>query len=205
MKRVDVLLRKREATGKGPARSARREGRIPGVIYGGGKDPVSVTVDRQVISKSLQKHGMSENVLVNMIFEGEEGVSELGLIRDTQHDPLTGVLDHLDFLRVKTDKKIKTAVAVVLVGNPAGARDGGILEQLLREVEIECFPLDIPESFQVDVTGLGLGDSIHISDVPIPETYTMLTPTDRALALVEVPRVASGTGEAGADAAKPQA
>lgn len=194
MKRVDVLMRKREAIGKGPARSARREGRVPGVVYGGGKDPIPVTVDTHTMVKSLHEHGVNENILVNMVFEGQEGESELGLVRETQHDPLTGELEHLDFLRVKTDKKIKTSVPVVLIGNPQGAKDGGILEQLLREVEIECFPLDIPESFEVDVTKLGLGDAIHISEVTIPESYTMLTPSDRALALVEVPRVVSASG-----------
>lgn len=203
MKRVDVVIQKREGAGKGAARSTRREGRVPGIIYGGGKDPAPVTVDRLTMEKTLHAHGLNENILVNLVYEGQTEEGELGLIRETQHDALSGKLKHLDFLRVSVDKKIKTTVPISLSGNPAGVRDGGIMEQLLREIEIECFPLDIPEKFDVDVSGLQLGKSLHIYDVPKTDQYTVLTAPDRAIVLVELPK--AGMSEVGAAAAATEA
>lgn len=202
MKRVEVVIQKREGTGKGAARSARRDGRVPGIVYGGGKDPIPVTVDRKTMEKTLHAHGLNENILVNLVFDGETTDGELGLIRDTQHDALSGQLKHLDFQRVSVDKKIKTTVPIFLSGNPAGVRDGGIMEQLLREVDIECFPLDIPDKLDVDVSGLQLGKTLHIYDVPQTEQYTILTSQDRAVVLVELPKagVAEVTAAAVADA-----
>jgi large subunit ribosomal protein L25 len=207
MKRVEVVISRREDTGKGAARSARREGKVPGVLYGGNESPVAITVNRTEMEKSLHSHG-GENILVNLKFEGEgqgQGQDEgiLGLVRDTQHDPLTGVLEHMDFLRVSTDKKITTTIPVKLMGNPKGVRDGGILEQLLRDVEIECFPLDIPDALEIDVTNLVVGNSLHVYDVKTDEKYAILTSKERAIALVDLPKVMSAA--AGDEAGEPGA
>lgn len=196
MKRVDVMLRRRDNTGKGAARSARRDGRVPGIIYGGGEDPIAITVDKHDMEVSLHSHGITESILVNMKIEGEESAKEqLGLVRDTQHDPLTGNLEHLDFLRVSADKKITTTVPVELIGTPIGVRDGGVLEHILREVDIECFPLDIPEALNVDVKDMNVGDSIHIYDLAGLENVDILTARERVVALVEMPKMAAATTE----------
>ncbi|MBN2327670.1 MAG: 50S ribosomal protein L25 [Candidatus Omnitrophica bacterium] len=188
MKRVDLHVSKREASGKGGARSTRRAGMIPGVIYGEGQESQVIAVDRVAIEKALRSGGDNENILVNVKFEGESGET-LTLVRETQHDPLTGALKHLDFRRVSTDRAIIINVPVHAVGTPKGVREGGILEQQLRDVEIECLPLEIPEALKLDVSGVAIGGSLHVSDIPQDPKYKILTPLERAVIMVSAPKL----------------
>src|SRR5690606_6116843 len=124
-------------------RSARRNGMVPAIVYGGDEQPTPVSVDRYTVEMALQR-SESDNMLVNLNVEGKDGI-DLTLIRDMQHNPLSGVLEHLDFQRIKTNEAIRTTVALHTTGSAVGVRNGGIFEQVLREVEIECLPLDIPD------------------------------------------------------------
>ncbi len=187
MKRVDIQLKKRSETGKGAARSARREGLIPGVVYGGGQGSVSVTITRQEI-EDVFHNVESENMLVNLHVDGDEGES-LALIRDAQHHPLTGDLRHLDFLRVSTDKPIRTSVPIHAVGSPNGVKEGGLFEQLMRDIEVECLPLEIPNFIELDVAHLEIGHSLHVSDLHEDPSYTILVSSDRTVASVTAPKL----------------
>lgn len=199
MKRVDLQVAKRTVSGKGGARSTRRAGLVPGVVYGEGQDPMAIAVDRHTIEKMLHA-GDSENVLVNVTIEGQSG-EILALVRETQHHPLTGALEHLDFRRVSVDRPIRTMVPIHTTGTAKGTKEGGILEQQLREIEIECLPLEIPDNIIVDVTNIEIGRAMHVSDIPTNPGYKILTAGERAMVMVVAPKIEAGPG-AGAAAAE---
>ncbi len=149
---------------KNHARRVRVEGKIPAVVYGAGMDSVAVTVDPRVVTKILHSEA-GHNTIFDLNVEG--AVLVKAMIVDWQHEPIKGKLLHIDFKRIAMDKAMRVSVPVLLTGIAAGVKNsGGILDQVLREVEIECLPSDIPDHIDVDVSGLELYGAIHISDLP---------------------------------------
>lgn len=189
MKRVDLDVERRVRAGKGGARAVRREGMIPGIIYGGNDDPLMVRINTKQLTQTLHREaGESENILINAKFQDEDR-EVLTLMRSAQHDPLSGAIDHVDFQRVQVDKPIRTSVPVHPIGTAAGVRAGGLFELVRHDVEIECLPLDIPDSIDIDITKLEIGSAFHISDLPENDKYTVLTAEDQTLAVVTAPIV----------------
>ena len=149
---------------KNHARRVRVAGQIPAVVYGAGKDAVAVSVDPRVVTKILHSEA-GHNTIFDLNVEGAPLVK--AMIVDWQHEPIKGHLLHIDFKRIAMDKAMRVSVPVLMTGVPAGVKNsGGILDQVLREVEIECLPTDIPDHIDIDVTGLELYGAIHISDLP---------------------------------------
>ena len=149
---------------KGFARRVRMQGLIPAVVYGAGKESVAVTVDPKVITKILYSDS-GHNTIFDLQIEGAPAAK--GMIVDWQNEPIKGHLLHIDIKRIAMDKLMRASVPVQLVGVPVGVKQhGGILGQVLHEVEIECLPGDIPSHLDVDVTGLEVNGAIHISDLP---------------------------------------
>jgi large subunit ribosomal protein L25 len=149
---------------KNHARRVRVAGQIPAVVYGAGMDAVAVTVDPKVVTKILHSEA-GHNTIFDLNVEGADLVK--AMIVDWQHEPIKGKLLHIDFKRIAMNKAMRVSVPVLLSGIPVGVKNsGGILDQVLREVEIECLPTDIPDHLDVDVTGLELYGAIHISDLP---------------------------------------
>jgi len=149
---------------KNHARRVRVEGKIPAVVYGAGLDAVAVTVDPRVVTKILHSEA-GHNTIFDLNVEGAPLAK--AMIVDWQHEPIKGKLLHIDFKRIAMDKAMRVSVPVLLTGIPNGVKNsGGILDQILREVEIECLPSDIPDHIDVDVAGLELYGAIHISDLP---------------------------------------
>jgi len=149
---------------KNHARRVRVEGKIPAVVYGAGQAAVAVAVDPRVVTKILHSES-GHNTIFDLNVEGAPLVK--AMIVDWQHEPIKGKLLHIDFKRIAMDKAMRVSVPVQLTGIPVGVRTaGGILDQVLREVEIECLPGDIPGHLDVDVTNLELHGAIHISDLP---------------------------------------
>ena len=149
---------------KNHARRVRVAGKIPAVVYGAGMDAVAVTVDPRVVTKILHSEA-GHNTIFDLNVEGAALVK--AMIVDWQHEPIKGKLLHIDFKRIAMDKAMRVSVPVQLTGIPNGVKNsGGILDQVLREVEIECLPADIPDHIDIDVTGLELHGVIHISDLP---------------------------------------
>jgi large subunit ribosomal protein L25 len=148
---------------KNAARRVRAAGKIPAVVYGAGQDSVAVSVDPRVITKIL--HSDSGH---NTIFDLDvAGALVKAMVVDWQHEPVKGALLHIDLKRIAMDKAIQVSVPVQLVGVPVGVKaQGGILEHVLREVEIECLPSDIPGHLDVDVSALEINSSVHVSDLP---------------------------------------
>jgi large subunit ribosomal protein L25 len=153
----------REAGTKGHARRVRRDGKIPAVVYGAGKDSLSVSVDPRVVSRILHSE-TGHNTIFDLALNGEQSKA---MIVDWQYEPIKGKLLHIDLKRIAMDKVLKVSVPIFLKGEAAGVKqEGGILEQMLREVEIECLPADIPSHIDVDVSELTFGKVLRVSDLP---------------------------------------
>ncbi len=167
----------------GAARRLRRAGKIPAVIYGH-REPVPVTIDGLEFIREFKI--ITESQIIKLTV-GDETYDVL--IKDYQEDILTGDVEHIDFFEIEAGKTLRTHIGIHLNGSAIGSREGGILEQQLYEVEIECLPQDIPDAFQVDVSGLAVGDSMHVSDLEAPEGVTILTSEDNVIALVAMPRL----------------
>src|SRR5882757_4201546 len=149
---------------KNAARRVRVAGKIPAVVYGAGQDAVAVTVDPRVITKILHSDS-GHNTIFDLDVTGASVVK--AMIVDWQNEPIKGKLLHIDLKRIAMDKMMRVSVPIQLVGIPVGVKtQGGILEHVLREVEIECLPGDIPSHLDVDVTNLELHGLIHVSDLP---------------------------------------
>lgn len=149
---------------KGFARRVRMSGLIPAVVYGAGQPPVAVTVDPRMVTKILHSDS-GHNTIFDLEITGHTGGK--AMIVDWQNEPIKGKLLHIDLKRIAMDKTMTVSVPVVLVGIPVGVKtQGGVLEQVMREVEVECLPNDIPSHLDVDVSALELNGAIHISDLP---------------------------------------
>ena len=191
---------------KNAARRVRRDGKVPAVVYGAGKDAVSVAVDpRQV--KLILHSKTGHNTIFDLALDGEKTKA---MIVDWQYEPIKGSLLHIDLKRIAMDKKLVVAVPVVLKGEAAGVKtEGGILEQMLREVELECLPGDIPASIEADVSELVFGKVLRVSDLPQSDSYTFVTDQNQPVAHVttvkeEVVATPEAVAAEGATPAEPE-
>jgi large subunit ribosomal protein L25 len=175
----------REGTGKGVARKLRADGRIPAVVYGQGADAMHVTVDAKELFHLLHTDaGM--NVLVDLRVNSDQ---MLAMPREVQRDHIRGTFIHVDFLRIARDEKITVEVPVHLVGESHGVKEGGVVEHHLWNLQLECFPQDVPSAIEADITALGIGDSLKVSDLKIPGNVTVLTPIEETLVSIVHPQI----------------
>lgn len=176
----------REGRGKGAARTARREGRIPGILYGHGEESVALSVDAGELKRLV--HAISiENTIVDLDIGAAEPYKVL--IREIQRHPVRDEFVHIDFFHVAMDEKIHVEIPIVLVGTPTGVKNkGGVLDHQLRDLEVYCLPGSIPEKVELDVSGLDIGESIHVSDIRL-EDVEILIDGDRAVVAVLAPTV----------------
>ncbi|HEY4379559.1 MAG TPA: 50S ribosomal protein L25 [Acidobacteriaceae bacterium] len=170
---------------KNAARRVRVSGKIPAVVYGAGQDSVAVSVDPKVITKILHSDS-GHNTIFDLDVTGSAVVK--AMIVDWQNEPLKGALLHIDLKRIAMDKAMTVSVPIQLIGVPVGVKSqGGILEHVLREVEIECLPADIPSHLDVDVSGLEMNQAIHVSDLPHSGSIKFLS--DEGLTVAHVSAV----------------
>jgi large subunit ribosomal protein L25 len=172
MERITINAEKREETGKGTARSLRRKDMIPAVLYrGGGSLPIKLA--RKEITQFINTTA-GEQIMVNLQFAN--GETKLALVKDYQVEPTKRELLHADFFEVLLTEKVKVNVHVIPTGEPVGVkRDAGILQNLLRDIEIECLPDKIPGHIKIDISGLEIGQSVHVSDLQVAEGIKVLT------------------------------
>ena len=172
----------RESGNKNMARRVRQGGKIPGVLYGAGKDSLSVTVDPRQVTRILNSE-TGHNTIFDLALNGGEHTK--AMIVEWQYEPIKGKLLHIDLKRIAMDKVLKVSVPIFLKGEAAGVKqEGGILEQMLREVEIECLPADIPSHIDADVSGLTFGKVLRVSDLPHAEKVKFLTDPHQPVAHV---------------------
>ena len=198
-----VAAESRTETGKSSNRRLRSRGLIPGVVYGAGKEAVPVAVSPTAITDILRS-ASGENTLFDLEVGGER---RKVILKEFQREPLRGQLLHADFFEVALDKPIEVEVHVELLGTPTGVKNqGGILDFITRELEVECLPADIPAKISLDVSGLELGKHLRVSDVPVPsDRVKILTDPDVVVVHVVTPRAEVAAAEeeaAGAEAAE---
>jgi large subunit ribosomal protein L25 len=166
---------------KNEARRVRREGKIPAVVYGAGKDSLPVSVDPRVVTRILNSES-GHNTIFDLTLDGE---NTKAMIVDWQYEPIKGRLLHIDLKRIALDKVLTVSVPIELKGEAEGVKtQGGILEQMLREVEIECLPADIPSHIELDVTELTFGKVLRVSDLPHSDKIRILSDENQPVAHV---------------------
>ncbi|MDA0744962.1 MAG: 50S ribosomal protein L25 [bacterium] len=188
----------RSEKGKQVAKHLRQTGHLPAVVYGEGGPPMACTVDRKQLENIL--HAQGRNAIVALSLAGN---TQNTIIKELQHHPLVRGILHVDFHRISLTEKIVVEVAVDAVGIPAGVRnDGGILEHMLHSIDIECLPTEIPEKITFDVSGMQIGDTIHVSDLVTEGDITIVTEGDRSVFVVVPPTVLKATDEEDAEEAE---
>src|SRR6202023_3068596 len=189
---VKLKAEKRTVIGRNAIKKIKKDGLVPGIVYGSQSEPMPLQVEARELTNVLA-HASSEHVLVELeIADGSQSTNRLALIQEVQHHPLKRQLLHVDFHAVSATEKIISEVPIEAFGEALGVRTfGGLLEYSLRSLEVECFPQDLPDIVRVDVTNLNIGESLHVRDVPLPSGVEAITDGD--LTVVSV--VASRVGE----------
>ncbi len=172
MEKITIKGYRREKTGKEIAKKLRREGYLPAIIYG--KDvnlPIKIPISELRLLKS---HHFSESTLIEISLQDSNKENISCVIKDIQFHPLTDEVIHIDFMKVSMEEMVRVKVPVELKGEAKGVKEGGILEQMLWEIEIEALPLDIPEKIEVDISSLEIGDSIHVKDLELGDKIKII-------------------------------
>jgi large subunit ribosomal protein L25 len=186
-KQVKLSARPRPEAGRNAVKQVRARGAVPAVIYGAHETPANLEVDRKAIETVLA-HAANEHVLVDLEIGG---ANKLSLIQEIQRHPVRGEILHIDFHAVSRTETITSEVPIESVGEAAGVKtNGGLLQQQLRTLEIECLPQNLPDLLTVDVSALNIGESIHVKDLVLPAGVTALADGDITVFLVSEPTVA---------------
>ncbi len=204
-RQLDVEIR--ETRGKGAARRLRRAGLIPGIFYGPGQESTAISLDPKKLLEALStKSGL--NTILNLKSSSSLLDGRTAMLKDYQEKPTESGFIHADLLTVDLDKPIRVEVPVEVLGNPVGVTLGGTLEQMMREVEVECLPLDVPDLIELDVSHLEIGHSVHVSDIKLPENIKLRSDPEYPVAAVIAPRLVEEAvptaEEAEAEEAKPE-
>jgi large subunit ribosomal protein L25 len=184
--RVKLEVEQRELRGSAASRRLRRSGMIPGVLYGRGNNPHPFCVAERELRKALTGPG-GLHAILDVVLDGQK-TSHASILKDYQQDVITGRLTHIDLQEVRLDQPIQAQVVIELVGESVGAKEGGVLSQINREINVQALPLEVPERIEVDISAMEMGDTLRLADVPAPEGVTFLDdPEETVLATVTVP------------------
>ena len=214
---IKLSAANRTEKGKGVAKRLRMEGKLPAVVYGHKTAPIALTIDAKQLL-NLIVEGKSEHKLFGLSIEGNgKPLEKTVMIKELQIHPLKRNFLHVDFFEVAMDEEITLSLLIKLVGEAPGVEMGGMLQQVRREIEIKCLPSQIPDTVEIDVSALNIGDSVHLNDIQLPEGVKVLDDADLTIATVLAPTVekevapeeaegeveAEAAAEAGAEAKKP--
>ena len=189
MDTVDIAIERRTGNGKGAAKRLRRSGVIPGIFYGPKRDTTSIGVGAEEFENKLT-HLEGSHLIRLLNPAGDADLSEkMVLLREVQRHPVTGAVLHADFLEVDLTERLTVSVPLRFVGKAAGVVAGGILQPVLREIEVECLPTEIPEFIEIDVSALNIHEAIHVSDLQLPEGVTVAGDATQTLVTVLPPTV----------------
>ncbi len=202
-KDIVITVERRDGLGKEAVKKLRQVGKIPGVVYGGGKEPFPITVDRHVVQELLKQEA-GENTIFLLKLKGAKQ-QRRAMIREIQIDPMTRDFIHIDFIRVTRGQKLTVSVPVELVGDCAGVRHGGVLDFSTRDIEMEVLPRELPEKITVDISELDIDQNITIEDLGdlMPKSARVLEDPGRVVVTIAPPRAATVEEEA-AEAAEAQ-
>jgi large subunit ribosomal protein L25 len=184
--RVKIEVQQREGRGSADARRLRRQGLIPGVLYGRGKSPHPFSVHERDLRRALTG-AAGLHAILDVVLDGQK-TSHASILKDYQQDVISGRLAHIDLQEVRLDQPIQAQVVIELVGEAAGSIEGGVLSQVTREINVEALPLEVPERIEVDVSPMQMGDTLRLADVTVQEGVTFLDdPEETVIAIVTVP------------------
>jgi large subunit ribosomal protein L25 len=187
-KQVKLAVERRETTGRSAARKLKARGIVPAVVYGGREKAQPVQLSRRDLT-SVLSHAAGENILVELEIAGE-GNTRMAMLQEVQHSPVGGEVLHVDFHAVSMDEKIEADIPLEPTGTANGVKNfGGLLEQSLRELTVECLPRDLPDRITVDVSNLNIGDSIHVRDIRLPDGVSAKGQADLTVFSVLAPTV----------------
>jgi len=190
-----LTARIRKSKGKGAAKKLRKMAQIPAVFYGPKTEPVMLAVDYPELERLL-KQGSSDNVILDLQVQSDQGTeTRKAMLKDLLIDPIKDIYLHADFYEISMDKEITVDVPIRLVNSPVGVTDGGILQHIKRELKISCLPGKMINVLEMDVSGLDIGDSLHVEDIDLPEGILSLEEGDLTIATVSAPTVAEKAEE----------
>jgi large subunit ribosomal protein L25 len=198
---VTFAVEARETTGKGAARRLRQQGLVPGVVYGGGRGATPIAFDVAKFERLLATSHSGVNTLIDLT-GGSSASGRTVIAKELQREAVRGRITHVDFYEIDLKTKIEVEVPIHLTGTPMGVVNGGVLDQQLRELELMCLPNAIPDSIEVDVSGMDLGSTLHVADLVIPPGVDLMSESDLTVATVLIPR---GLRDEAAAAAAPDA
>jgi large subunit ribosomal protein L25 len=204
-KQLKLKAQVRTLVGSSDARRMRRQNIVPANIYSKGEANQNLQLERKEIT-NLLAHATSEHVLVDLeIADGSNTSNRLALIQEVQHHPVRRDIVHVDFHAVKADEKLHALIPIVPVGEADGVKNfGGVMEVAIHELDVECLPKDLPDVLRVDVTALGLGQSVHVRDLQLPAGVTARANPDLTVITIAAPRVEAEAAPAAAGAAEPE-
>jgi large subunit ribosomal protein L25 len=196
MSKVVVTAKNRQQSGSAESRRIRRSGRIPAVLYGRTGKAISLDLDALEFVRSVKN--ISESTIVKVDVEGK---SYDAFVKDTQRNILDGKILHVDFYEVESGVILRAKVSLQISGNPVGIREGGMFENPLHEIEVECLPKDLPERIIVDVSSLKVNQSIHVRDIPLADGVKLISGADQVVAQVKFAKAEAAPAAAEAEAA----
>ena len=164
MELIELNANIRTTVGNGPARRLRQSGQLPAVLYGPGAEPVLLSVNISDFDQVLKKSGAGQ-LLLNLVIQDSETYTRSAMVKELQTHPVSRDFLHVDFYEIAMDRKIRVKVPIVTTGMAKGVELGGVLQIIRREIEVLCLPFEVPESFEIDVADLDIGDSIHVRDI----------------------------------------
>ena len=188
MEKIELQATVRKSVGNGPARVLRRAGQIPAVLYGRKIEPVLLSVNTKDLEQILKKGSFGQFIL-NLVIQNGKKMTKPAIIKELQTHPVSGNLIHIDFYEVDMKRQIKVMVPVITTGKSVGIEEGGLLNIVRRELEVFCLPGDMPEAIEIDISELGIGDSIHLEDLPLGENVEVATDVNYTVVTVLSPKV----------------
>ena len=208
MNEFEVVARKRGALGTSASRRLRRAGRVPAILYGGGRDPVSISIDENQLRKQIENEAFASHVLTVKVGDEESQA----VLKAVAWHPVTGRIIHMDFQRTSASSELHMRVPLRFVNEEtcAGRKAGGIVTRLIVEVEVGCLPKDLPEYIEVDMAEIGVGESVHLSELTLPEGVRLMAlvhnpDNDQPIVNIQHPQKLDAEGEAAADEETPDA
>ena len=188
MSRSTLKVKKRIRLGKGGSKQVRKEGKIPAVIYGKGSETIPLIIDPVELKKALATES-GRNTLLDLEIDADgKKIKKLSILKDVQIDYVLQKPIHLDFQTVNTEEKVAVNVPLNLTGRAQGLKEGGILEQNIKEINVECLPENIPTAIEFDISDIQLGEAIHIKDINLPEEVEALGNPGNLVASIQIPR-----------------
>ena len=194
MEKIELQATVRKTVGNGPARGLRRIGQIPAVLYGAKTEPVLLSVNIKDVEQALKKGSIGQ-IILNLVIQNGKKITKAAMIKELQTHPVSGNFIHIDFYEIDMKRQIKVMVPVITQGHPIGVENGGMLNIVRRELELLCLPGDIPETIEIDVTDLDIGDSIHTEDIQLGENIELSEDANYTVVTVLSPKLEEEVAE----------